>query len=177
MSPIKSSSDAKVSLRAWTSADLGVLQRNDTADMTAYLGGPEGPEKLLERHERFLRQQTEGIAWPFTVWVETEPEAVGSVLYWYSEHHGQAVYECGWAIATPYQGKGYATRSIRLALEHAAANGDRDRMYAFPRVDNAASNAIARAAGFSFVGVEDFEYPKGVPIKVHTWLFDLRALR
>ena len=169
--------DAQVRLRAWTSADQPVLERNDTAEMTAYLGGPEGADKLLKRHERFLRDQADGTTWPFTVWVETEPEAVGSVLYWYSEHHGQAVYECGWAIATRYQGRGYASRSIRLALEHAAAHGDRELMYAFPRVDNAGSNALARAAGFEFVAVEDFEYPKGVPIKVNTWLFDLRALR
>lgn len=50
-------------------------------------------------------------------------------------------------------------------------------MFAFPRVDNIASNALARSAGFVNTGVEDFEYPKGVPITVNAWAFDLRTLR
>jgi RimJ/RimL family protein N-acetyltransferase len=170
-------SDVVVTLRPWAEGDLVVLERNDTEEMTAYLGGSEGPARLRERHERFLRDQAAGIAWPFTVWATDEAEAVGSVLYWYIEHNGQDAFECGWAIAPPYQGKGYATQSVRLAVAHAAKHGDRDLMYAFPRIDNAPSNALAKAAGFEFVGIEDFEYPKGVPIKVNTWLLDLRTLR
>jgi RimJ/RimL family protein N-acetyltransferase len=170
-------SESVVTLRPWSDSDLAVLERNDTEEMTAYLGGSEGPAKLAKRHERFLQDQAAGIAWPFTVWATGEAEAVGSVLYWHTKHEGHEAFECGWAIARPYQGKGYATRSVRLILAHAARHGDRDLMYAFPRIDNAPSNAVAKAAGFRFVNVEDFEYPKGVPIKVNTWLVDLRTLR
>lgn len=165
-----------VTLRPWAEGDLEVLERNDTDEMTAFLGGPEGPAKLRKRHERFLHDQASGIASPFTVRAAGETEAVGSVVYWYTEHNGQDVLECGWAIAPRHQGKGYATRSVRLLVAHAAKRGDRDLMYAFPRIDNAPSNALAEAVGFRFVGVEDFEYPKGVPIKVNSWLLDLRTL-
>lgn len=50
-------------------------------------------------------------------------------------------------------------------------------MWAFPRVDNAASNAVCRSSGFRFVGVQGFEYPKGVPIQVNAWVVDLGDLR
>lgn len=50
-------------------------------------------------------------------------------------------------------------------------------MYAFPRVDNTASNALAHSEGFLNTGPMDFEYPKGVAIKVNSWVFDLRTLR
>jgi RimJ/RimL family protein N-acetyltransferase len=171
-------SDDDVRIEAWTEADLPVLERNDTPEMTRFLGGPEGPEKLRRRHETlFLEAQHAGIAHPFTVWARGEPEAVGSVAYWNSQHAGAEVYECGWAIATRYQSRGYARRGIRLVLEHAATHGGRELIYAFPRIDNGPSNALAERAGFTNTGVEDFEYPKGVPIKTNAWVFDLRTLR
>ncbi len=47
---------------------------------------------------------------------------------------------------------------------------------AYPKVDNAASNAICRKAGFELRGEVDFEYPKGHPIRCHDWRFDLAAV-
>jgi hypothetical protein len=35
-----------VSLRPWTEDDFQVLERSNTAEMTAFLGGPETPEQL-----------------------------------------------------------------------------------------------------------------------------------
>lgn len=36
-----------VSLRPWTADGISLLERCDTAEMTAFLGGPETPEQNL----------------------------------------------------------------------------------------------------------------------------------
>ena len=63
-------------LRAWTEADLGLLLRDDTAEMNQYLGGADGEKIIRDRHERFLRGQREGTVWPFSVWAAGETEWV-----------------------------------------------------------------------------------------------------
>lgn len=166
-----------IDIRPWTDDDRAVLAHNDTPAMTAFLGGPEGEDGVERRHALFLRQQRDGIAWPFTVWSSEHDEAVGSVVYWLVEHAGEAAYECGWAIATRHQGRGYARGALRMLLEHAAQHGERETVYAFPRVDNVASSALARSVGFEHRGVEGFEYPVGVPIDVDVWAFALARLR
>jgi RimJ/RimL family protein N-acetyltransferase len=87
------------------------------------------------------------------------------------------VYESGWSVATGFQGRGFASRALRLCIADAVATGDRDTLVAFPRVDNVASNALCHAGGLTLVGEEDFEYPKGTPIRVNAWVADLAALR
>jgi len=166
-----------VRIRPWTEADLAVELRNNTPEMTVFLGGPLDEGVVRRRHERFLRGQADGTVAQFTLWSGEEHEPVGTVGYWQTEHDGYGVYECGWFVFTPFQGRGLARRGVGLLLKRAATHGDRDRMYAFPRIDNAASNALARSEGFTSAGVEDFEYPKGVLIKVNTWVFDLCTLR
>ena len=46
-------------------------------------------------------------------------------------------------------------------------------VHAFPSVENAASNAICRKVGFTFLGAADFEYPKGHFMRCNDWRFDL----
>ena len=46
-------------------------------------------------------------------------------------------------------------------------------LHAYPKVDNAASNAICRKAGFILLGAMDFEYPPGHPIVCNDWRFAL----
>jgi RimJ/RimL family protein N-acetyltransferase len=166
----------EVTLRPWSSDDLPVIERSNTPEMTAYLGGPESPEKLVERHARFLRLWESGEARMFTISADA-PEPVGSVGYWNATWHGEPVYETGWSVSTQHQGRGIASRALRLCLEYAAVNGDRDLMLAFPRIDNLASNALCRKLGFELSGEEDFEYPKGHPIRVNAWLMELRRER
>ena len=62
-------------------------------------------------------------------------------------------------------------------VRHAAEHGERSEMLAFPRIDNAPSNALCRTVGFAQRGEADFEYPKGNPIRVNVWAFDLTTLR
>jgi RimJ/RimL family protein N-acetyltransferase len=170
-------SDDEVRLQPWTADDLAVELRNNAPEMTGYLGGPQGEDTVRRRHERFLKGQADGTVRPFTVWTDSATEPVGTAAYWQIEHGGRPVLECGWFVFVPYQRRGYAGRALRLLLDDAAVRGGRDTMFAFPRVDNAASNALARSVGFVNTGEEDGEYPKGVPIRVNAWAFDLCTLR
>ena len=163
-----------VTLRPWTADDLAVLQAQDSEAMTRYLGGPEGADRVTSRHDKYLREQAEGITWPFTIRVGEEP--VGSVVYWVMTHDGADAYEIGWGILPQHQGRGYGSRAVRLAVQHAARYGSRDTIWAFPRTDHDASNRIARSTGFTLEGEIDGEYPPGVFIRVNAWSIDLRAL-
>jgi RimJ/RimL family protein N-acetyltransferase len=171
------SGEVSVRIVPWSADDLPVLERSNTPEMTEYLGGPESPEKLVERQWRFLRLWDSGEARMFTIRADGIPDTVGSVGYWTSTWHGAHVYESGWSVATAYQGRGFASRGLAACLNHAADHGSRDVLVAFPRIDNGASNALCRSLGFELSGVEDFEYPPGNPIQVNAWRFDLAGLR
>lgn len=164
-----------VTLRRWGDGDLAVLERSNTPEMTRYLGGPETVEALANRHARFLRLWSEGEARMFAVESSRETEPVGSIGYWKKSWQGDDVYETGWSIATPYQGRGLATLALAACVADAATQHDRRWLLAFPRTDNVASNALCRAAGFTFRSEEDFEYPKGTPIRSNVWAYDLAA--
>ena len=166
-----------VTLRPWSDADYPVLQRNNTPEMTAYLGGPESEQKLLARQEKFMRLWREGEARMFTIHVPWADVPVGSVGYWKTEHAGEPVYEAGWGVATEFQGRGAAAAALAACLRDAAEQRERDMLFAFPRIDNAASNALCRRAGLTWTAEEDFEYPPGTPIRVNSWAIDLRTLR
>jgi len=152
-----------------------VLQRSNTAEMTMFLGGPESDEQVEKRHAKFLRLWQTGEARMFTVNVADADEPVGSVGYWKTTHHGDDIYEAGWSIATGFQGRGIAAAALAACLRDAAAHGDGRALFAFPRTDNAASNALCRRAGMTWTGEEDFEYPAGNPIRVNAWMTDLRT--
>jgi RimJ/RimL family protein N-acetyltransferase len=55
-----------------------------------------------------------------------------------------------------------------------AARKHRD-LHAFPSVDNGASNAVCRKAGFALLRERDFEYPPGHLLRTNDWRLDLKA--
>ena len=167
----------ELTIRPWAADGLAVLLAQDSAEMTRFLGGPEGEVRVRRRYEKYLREQAEGVTRPFTIWAASAAEPVGSVVYWNMVHDGRDAYEIGWGILPAHQGHGYGARGVRLAVAHAARHGDRDTVYAFPRVDHAASNGIARSAGFTLDSEIEGEYPVGVKIRVNSWSFDLSGLR
>ncbi|MCU1422255.1 MAG: hypothetical protein JWN36_1906, partial [Microbacteriaceae bacterium] len=103
-----------VTLRAWTADDLAVLLAQDSVEMTRFLGGPEGEDRVQRRHGKYLREQAEGVTWPFTIWADDA--RVGSVVYWKMAHDGHDAYEIGWGILPAHQGHGYGARAVRLAV-------------------------------------------------------------
>ena len=144
-------------------------------EMTRYLGGPESPDKIAERHERYLHIPERGTGGMFTVVVEPGGEAVGSVGYWDKEWRDQSIYEVGWSVLPEHKGRGIAGRATSAVIDEARAEGRHRFMHAFPGVENVASNAICRKLGFTLLGPEDFEYPPGHPMRCNDWQLDLSA--
>ena len=166
-----------VALRAWTDADLPLLRGllGDPAMMT-YLGGPESEEKLLARHQRYLDiAGTTGRVFVITAGVERT--AAGWIGYWETTFRGEAAWETGWSVLPAFQGRGLATRGAALAMEAAAAERLHPFIYAFPAVENLASNAVCAKLGFERLGSESLEYPPGTWMECAIWRGDLGRTR
>lgn len=84
-------------------------------------------------------------------------------------------YETGWSVLPEFQGRGIANAATLEVVAKAQADGGRRHLHAFPSVDNAASNAVCRKAGFTLLGAFDFEYPPGNTMRCNDWFVDLGA--
>jgi lipooligosaccharide transport system permease protein len=104
---------------AWGEDDLPLLHRllGDPA-MTDHLGGPESPEKIEDRHTRYLDGKT-GAVEMFKVVETATGESVGSVGYWERESHEGQVYETGWMVLPEFQGRGIATVATAVLFSSA----------------------------------------------------------
>jgi RimJ/RimL family protein N-acetyltransferase len=157
-----------VRLEPWGEDDLPLLQAllGDPA-MMDHLGGPEAPEKIVERHGRYLGA-------PGVFKVTLDGAGAGWVGYWAHDWQGESIYEIGWSVLPAFQGRGVAGEATRLALEAARASDGPRSVHAFPSPENGPSNAICRKAGFTLLGEVEFEYPKGVWGPSNDWYYDLR---
>lgn len=172
-------SDARpaVRLRPWAAGDLPLLERLlGVPEMTEHIGGPETPEQLRARHERYLRS-ADGPGALFAVTVGDDGVAAGWVGYWETEWLGEKVWEAGWSVLPEFQGRGVATSAAVQLVEHARMTGGRAGMHAFPSVANVSSNAVCRGAGFTLLGEVDIEYPPGHPMRSYDWRIDTGAER
>jgi len=167
-----------VNIRLWSDGDLPLLERlmGDPA-MTVYLGGPETPEQIRKRHERYCRIGDSGKGRMFVIVVGTGRVAAGSVGYWEIDWQGQQVWETGWSVLPEFQGQGIATKATAAVVEQARAEGKHRFIHAFPSVDNVASNAICRKVGFTLQGEVEFEAWRepGKFLRFNDWRLDLFA--
>jgi RimJ/RimL family protein N-acetyltransferase len=165
--------DAGVVLRPWGRGDLPLLERLlGDPDMMRCLGGPDSPEAIGARHQRYLNADPAKNGLFAVVLGETE-DAVGWVGYWESDRRGELVWECGWHVLPEAQGRGVATEAVRLLLEDARRRGRHRSVHAFPSVENVASNALCRTLSFELLGEADVEYPLGNMMHSNDWRFDL----
>jgi RimJ/RimL family protein N-acetyltransferase len=161
-------------LRDWAEGDLELLVATmGAAAATRYLGGPEPPEKLARRHERYLALAATGRGRMFVA--ELDGQAVASVGYWDAEWEGAPVYETGWTVRPEHWGRGVASRATIVAMERARQEGRHRWVHAFPSVENAASNAVCRKVGFTLLGEVEVEYPPGRLMRANDWRLDLGA--
>ncbi len=161
-------------IRPWSEGDLPLLERlmGDPV-MTEHLGGPETPDKIRKRHERYCHSRDSDKEHMFVIVVGPERTPAGSIGYWEKEWRGQMVWETGWSVLPEYQGQGIATRATAAAVERARAEGKYRFMRAFPAIDNGPSNAICQKSGFTLQGPVDFEYPPGHLMRCNDWRLDL----
>jgi RimJ/RimL family protein N-acetyltransferase len=159
-------SASAVKLRPYAQGDLGLL-RDLLGDPVAmrYLGGAETEDALAARHQRYLHLDPAS-NWVFVI--ESERRAVGWIGFWRTSVD---TCEVGWHVVRELQGHGIATAALAQAIE--LARGACRYLEAFPALDNVASNALCRRAGFSDLGQVDVEYPKGQMMRAIRWRLDL----
>jgi RimJ/RimL family protein N-acetyltransferase len=163
-----------VRLEPWSEDDLALdLQMLGDPEMTQYLGGPETPEHIAQRHAYKLQLPESGTGRMFKIVLQATGEAVGSVGYWESSWHEEDIYETGWLVLTAFQGRGIASAATALAIVQARADGKHRFLHAFPAVENGPSNGICRKLGFTLVESFESEYPKGHFMQCNDWLMDL----
>jgi RimJ/RimL family protein N-acetyltransferase len=166
--------NAHLTLRPWSEEDLALLEKLlGDPDMMTHLGGPEKPEQILRRHQRYLRLPESGTDHMFKIVWGPNAEAAGSVGYWRKTWRDKAIYETGWLVLPEYQGQGIATRAAAAVIEHARQTPKYRFMHAFPSIENVPSNAICRTLGFTLVEECRVEYPPGRSMTVNDWRLDL----
>jgi RimJ/RimL family protein N-acetyltransferase len=168
------SSRLVVRLEPWTERDLPLLEALNTPEVWHHLGGPESPEKVVERQGRYESLPAD-VGRMFKILDEATREAMGSVGYWMRTWRDGQVYEIGWMVLTAYQGRGVASLATAKAIAAARADGGHRFLHAFPSVENAASNAICRKLGFTLLETIDSEFPKGSFMRCNDWRLDLHA--
>jgi RimJ/RimL family protein N-acetyltransferase len=161
-----------IRLEPWGEDDLPLVEQlMGDPRMTEHLGGPESPENLAERQARYALPDS-GM---FKTVDEATGESVGSVGYWEKTWQGEQVYEIGWSVLPAFQGRGIAAAATAQAIARARAERRHRFLHAFPSVENPASNAICRKLGFTLLGAQEFEYPKGSFMTCNDWRLDLDA--
>lgn len=165
-----------VSLRPWATDDLPLLERllGDPA-MTEHLGGPESPDAIRSRHERYLAADParNGI---YAITLGPEATPVGWIGYWEADWNDETVWECGWHVLPEYQGRGIARQAAVLMIGRVRDHGVHRYLHAFPAVDNIWSNALCRTLGFDLRGEVEVEYPRGSMMRAYDWRLDLAEL-
>jgi RimJ/RimL family protein N-acetyltransferase len=163
-----------IALRPWAEQDFPLMERTlgDPA-MTVHLGGPETPEKLKARHERYTRFSETGPGCMYVVVIGSQQEPAGSVGYWEKEWRGETVWECGWNVLPEFQGQGIATRATAELIKFVRAEQTHRYLHAFPSINNDPSNAICSKLGFTLLAEYEFEYPPGNYMRCDDWRFDL----
>jgi RimJ/RimL family protein N-acetyltransferase len=165
-----------VHLKLWAVGDLHLLEKTmGDPEMTRYLGGPESAEKLAERQVRYAELAGTGTGRMFKVVDDATGEAAGSVGYWEKEWRDDTVYETGWFVLPAFQGRGIATAATSLVIDEVRSERRHRFLHAFPSVENAASNAVCRRLGFTFLEALDFEFPPGNHMRCNDWRLDVLA--
>jgi RimJ/RimL family protein N-acetyltransferase len=164
-----------VGLEPWGEGDLPLVEQlMGDAAMTEHLGGPESPEKLVDRQHRYEQLADSGKGRMLKI-VDEAGTAAGSVGYWEKSWRDAVVWEIGWMVLPGFQGRGIAGQATEQAIVMARAEGKHRFLHAFPSVQNAPSNAICRKLGFTLLGGCDFEFPPGHWMRCNDWRLDLEA--
>ena len=164
-----------VSIRPYGEGDMWILERTlGDPRQTAYINGPESPEKIRDRHAQYVAlsaDQRTGCM--FTIMVGAA--AAGNVGYWESDLDGQKVWEAGWFVLPEFQGRGIATEATKQLINVVSRLRSHRFITAVPSVDNGPSNAIPRKLGFTLVREMVDEYPRGSGKLMHSniWRFAL----
>jgi RimJ/RimL family protein N-acetyltransferase len=155
-----------VTFESWSEADLGLMRRLNTVEMTAYVGGPPSDDDVLSRHRDYIK-------YGYPVIVLPTGERVGEIGYWDKEWQGRTVWEIGWKVVPEFQRRGIAAAAVKHIFPRVVAEQKHTELHAFPPVANAASNAVCRTTGLQLIGPCDFEFPRGNWLRCNDWQINL----
>jgi len=153
--------------------DAYVRMRCDPT-MMAELGGPMPRDGIEAKVEGDVIKTRADVWWvSMIVPDEAAPGIVaGTVTLWSHEDGEQSgLSEIGWMVLPEFQSRGYAKQGVRVMLERARVDGRWGVIHAFPGVTNAASNALCRSVGFTFVGERNVKFA-GRELRTNHWRID-----
>jgi len=156
-------------IESWGAGDLPLLIKLNEPEMTEHVGGPETPEKVVERQSRYEQEDSQ----QYKIVVGEGGEGGGWVGYWERSWHDQPVLEIGWAVLPSFQGRGLAGSATTQLLDKAREEQQLRFVHAFPKIDNAPSNAICHKLGFTLLEEIDFPARQGGFMRCNDWRFDL----
>ncbi|WP_064199591.1 GNAT family N-acetyltransferase [Brevibacillus brevis] len=165
-----------VRIQPWADDDLSLLRLLNAPVMMEQLGGPETEEQLLARHERYVNKDGQQTSKMFSIVLLPDHTPVGSIGYWDRIWQGENVYEVGWSVLPPFQGKGIASAALALLITRIKQERRHKFIHAYPSVDNPASNAICRKLGFTLQSECVFEYPPGSFMRSNDWRLEVASV-
>jgi RimJ/RimL family protein N-acetyltransferase len=154
----------QIELEPWTDADLDVLRRVNTPELTRYLGGPESDEALAARHAEYLAGGDAVRMFRIVV----DGSDAGCAGWWEQDHEGAPAYEVGCVVEPGWQGRGVATAALAEVVRRARDAGGGRPIVGYADARNEASHALSRRAGFTLEGTGVF--PGEPPVTVNVWV-------
>lgn len=163
-------------LREWEDDDLetmvGLFDDPEVAYWTP-LVSPFDLEAARLYLKRARERRSAGQAVQLAI-TEGAGAALGEVLLMWSEP-GSEVAEIGYSVGAAHRGRGLAVRAVRVMTEFARGTLGIDRLLLEIEVENAASAAVAGAAGYSLTEAPPIlGEEKGRRLFLRTWEFDGR---
>ncbi len=72
-----------INLHLWSDDDLNILHLTvGDPQMMQHLGGIESSEKILQRHQRYLKRATPDEGEMFTIRLEPDSKILGTIGFW-----------------------------------------------------------------------------------------------
>lgn len=154
----------QVGLEEWGEADLQVLRRVNTPELTRYLGGPETEDALASRHAEYLAGGDAVRMFRIVV----DGATAGCAGWWEQDHEGAPAYEVGCVVEPDWQGRGVAAAALAEVVRRAVAVGGGRPIVGYANVENEASHSLCRRVGFALEGTGVF--PGEPPVTVNVWV-------
>jgi RimJ/RimL family protein N-acetyltransferase len=145
---------AGITLAAFSSVDVDTLHNAFTdPDIRRWNPAPDEGDDHVEWVTEWFRRRNDWSSGDHLSWAvrDGDDALVGSVsLFHVDLDQGDA--ELGYWVAPDVRGRGYATRAVNAAVDHAFSRVGLRRVYLFHAVDNPASCRVAERGGFRLEG-------------------------
>lgn len=158
------------------SSDLNFLVKlYQNQEMMAYLGGILSRELIEERLKKWSAHwEASGFGFGI-VRLRNSPQEVGACILFQTEIEGEKLFEIGWMIDVPFQGRGYATEIAKAYIDFAIHHLNATLFAAFPTENNLPSNKICEKLGFLCMGQYRYHFLDNT-LDTRYWRYEVKAL-